>query len=162
MKIYLIGMPGVGKTTIGVLLAQKLHLSFVDLDKYIELKNKKTIPELFSRGEDYFRDCETKALASLAKRKNIIISTGGGIICRSNNYGLMQGKKILLSLDLKELNSRCQKNLNRPLLATSSLEKLFKEREKKYYSFADFIVENTKVDATIKQIMGVIYANFNN
>lgn len=77
-NIILIGMPGCGKTTIGSILAKQLKIEFIDMDEYIQNTTSKTVGELFETGEEYFRDIETKACIELAKKKNILISTGGG------------------------------------------------------------------------------------
>src|SRR5687767_13761414 len=83
MKIYLIGMPGCGKTTLGRQLASAIHLPFVDLDQEIEAREKKSIPEIFEQqGEDYFRQVESGLLYELAgSDKRFIMATGGGSPC---------------------------------------------------------------------------------
>lgn len=151
MKIYLIGMPGVGKSTIGKILASKLRYDFIDLDLLIEEKYHSTIPEIFEKGEAFFRDCETKTLASI-KRNNVVVSTGGGIVKNKNNLGLMNGIRIYLYADINRLSERC-KDSNRPLLKTNSLEKLWNERKNKYEKFSSFKVINHNIDDTIKIIM---------
>ena len=81
MNIYLIGMPGTGKTTIGKLLAKKLSYEFVDLDHQIEKDALMFIDEIFEQyGEKFFRELETKALKEVSTGTNKIISTGGGIV----------------------------------------------------------------------------------
>src|SRR5436189_5502924 len=83
MKIFLIGMPGAGKSTLGRPLAAALNLPFVDLDKEIEKHEQKSIPEVFElRGEDYFRKSESTLLKSWAEsNRSFVLATGGGAPC---------------------------------------------------------------------------------
>ncbi|MGI9525484.1 MAG: shikimate kinase [Weeksellaceae bacterium] len=79
MKICLTGYMGSGKTTIGKALSLKTHVPFIDLDEYIEIKEKQSIPEIFkNRGEIYFRKIENQYLKELLTRESLILSTGGG------------------------------------------------------------------------------------
>ena len=89
-NIVLIGMPGCGKSTIGMLIAEKLGRTFVDSDaKIIELAGK-PIPQIFSDdGEEIFRDWETRALAELGKQSSLVIATGGGCVTKQRNYDLL-------------------------------------------------------------------------
>ncbi len=81
-KLILIGMPGSGKTTIGKLLAKEYNCSFCDMDDYIIQISQKSIAELFSEGEDIFRNYETQACRELSISDKTVISTGGGVIKR--------------------------------------------------------------------------------
>ena len=87
-KIYLIGMPGSGKTTLGLQLAEALQLPFVDLDKEIEKHEGKSVPDIFSQqGEAHFRQVESKLLKEWsASGKTFIMATGGGAPC--NHHGI--------------------------------------------------------------------------
>ena len=81
MKIYLIGMPGCGKSTLGKRLAEKLNLDFIDMDNYIEKQACMFIDEIFEAyGEKYFRELETNTMREFMNLDNVIISCGGGII----------------------------------------------------------------------------------
>jgi shikimate kinase len=89
-RIYLLGMMGVGKTTLGKQLARQLHYSFLDLDKAIELTEGKSVAAIFEQyGESYFREAEQKALHATAQRDHIVIATGGGTPCYYNNIEWM-------------------------------------------------------------------------
>ena len=77
-RVFLIGMPGCGKTTIGKVLAKELNYTFYDMDKYIVDISGKEVHELFNEGEEVFRKWETEACKELSKKRNSIISTGGG------------------------------------------------------------------------------------
>ena len=98
-NIILIGMPGCGKTTIGSILAKQLKIEFIDMDEYIQNTTSKTVGELFETGEEHFRDIETKACIELAKKKNILISTGGGVVKRSENIGILKKDSIIIFID---------------------------------------------------------------
>ena len=77
MRIYLIGLPGVGKSTVGKELALKLEYDFIDLDLYIEELMNKKIPDIFNEfGEDFFRELEKKALNNMLEKENVVVSCG--------------------------------------------------------------------------------------
>ncbi|MFA5692052.1 MAG: shikimate kinase [Acholeplasmataceae bacterium] len=165
MKIYIIGMPGSGKTTIGKSLAQKLNYQFIDLDSYIEKTNLMFIDDIFKNyGEEKFRDLETEALKNI-KGEKIVISTGGGIIVKKRNKDLMKGLKIYLNTNIDIIEKRLESSYLRPLLAKHSLNDLYQQRFLKYQSFADYNVSNNStLDDTLKSILKIIedYKNDNN
>lgn len=89
-NLVLVGPMGAGKSTVGRLVADWLGWSFVDVDKLIEQQSQRTINDLFAdAGEAYFRQLEHKALCYLASRKRQVISTGGGIVLRRDNWEVM-------------------------------------------------------------------------
>lgn len=89
MNIYLTGIMGCGKTTLGKLLAEKCQRSFLDLDAYIVQREGRSIQEIFdSAGEEGFRECETAALAAV--KGNCIVATGGGAPLREENARIMR------------------------------------------------------------------------
>ena len=128
MRIYLIGYMGSGKTTLGQELATKLELSFIDLDKYIEERNYKTVPQLFSEfGEEVFRQRERKALEEVSEFTNVVVATGGGAPCFFDNIELMNrtGITLFLDVDIPTLAERLQKSkTDRPLIRGKSKEEL--------------------------------------
>ncbi|MBO6516911.1 MAG: shikimate kinase [Bacteroidia bacterium] len=86
MRIILTGLPGVGKTYLGNQLAKYLDLRFIDLDQYIVDVEGDHIPNIFEqKGEQYFRTIETKALEECLKYDQIVLATGGGTLCHSEN-----------------------------------------------------------------------------
>lgn len=90
-NIMLIGMPGVGKTTNGRLIAQKLRRDFVDIDSEIVKRSGKSIPDIFAeQGEGGFRDIEHSVLEEFSRRSGLVISCGGGTVTRSDNIKLMK------------------------------------------------------------------------
>ena len=124
MNIYLIGMMGTGKSTIGELLTEKLDYPFVDLDEKIENSAGKSITEIFENdGEENFRNLESEQLRSYS---NSVIACGGGIIIREENRTFMKenGKAVLLIASIPELSKRLMESDSRPLLAGEKKEEL--------------------------------------
>jgi shikimate kinase len=157
--IYIIGFMGSGKTTTGKKLASLLGWSFVDLDKVIEKHTGKTIPEIFSQnGEDYFREIETRLLRTLKSDTNIVISTGGGTPCYSDNMDFMleNGLTLYLKLTPGELKSRLSESKGaRPLIKDLDKEKLqpfieekLADREK-FYDRSDITFKGIDVDINL-------------
>ncbi|MBM7453782.1 shikimate kinase [Acholeplasma morum] len=155
MNIYLIGMPGTGKTTIGKLLAKKLSYEFVDLDHQIEKESLMFIDVIFEQyGEKIFRELETKALKEVSTGTNKIISTGGGIVTIKENKNYMDGLVIFIDTELDIIEERIQNDFPRPLLKTKTLSTLKDERMLKYIFFADVIVSNdSDPDKTVTEIL---------
>lgn len=145
MKIYLIGLPYSGKSTIGKLLAEKLNLNFLDIDSMIENRYKTTISKIFEEeGEISFRNHEKTMLEDVKLHKNTVISTGGGIVLDRNNKFLMEGLIIFIDTSIEVLKSRMEDNLSRPILKNSTIEELYEKRRKNYYFFNTFIVNGNK------------------
>jgi len=118
-------MMGVGKSTIGKILAKKLTFSLFDTDKLIEKKNLMTISEIFKkRGEDFFREQEEKISMSCLNGRNKIISLGGGAFINKKirDTALLNGVSFFLDLDSKILCSRLEKSKRRPLLTGKNLK----------------------------------------
>ena len=160
MRIYLIGMPGSGKTTIGRKLAQKLAYPFIDLDAMIEKDALMFIDDIFEKyGEKTFRRLETESLMSI-KEEDAVISCGGGIVTIKDNKAKMKGYKVYLNTELDIIKERLIDDVKRPLLRKKSLEQLYEERMLKYIDFADVIIANDHdvdktVDAIIKHLKEV-------
>lgn len=153
MKIYLIGLPASGKSTVGKELAKKIKYEFIDLDQKIVADNNQTIDEMFEIGEDYFRDLETKTLISVIDLDNAVISCGGGIVERDINKSYMNGVVVYLDCPLSEINFRLNRDTqSRPLSKTNSIYDLYDRRALKYDSFKDFKVESKIVSKTVKEI----------
>ena len=140
VDVYLIGMMGSGKSTIGKILAQKLNYRFFDTDVLIERVAGKTIPEIFATsGEAYFRDLETQVLKELSAYNHSAIATGGGIIQKPINWSyLRQGLIVWLDVDVEILKKRLSEDENRPL--AGKLESLLEKRHS-LYSLADMRIE---------------------
>ncbi|MCE1199912.1 MAG: shikimate kinase [Marinilabiliales bacterium] len=121
MRIFLTGYMGCGKSTMGRKLAAKLNLHFIDLDKYIEERNFKTVPAIFAQeGENGFREKERQALEEVTQFEDIVIGTGGGAPCFFDNMERMNrsGITIYLAPDTDILATRLLKSkTERPLIA---------------------------------------------
>lgn len=157
-NIVLIGMPGCGKSTIGALLAERLHRKIVDADAEIIRLAGKTIPEIFAQdGEVVFRDWETKALAQLGKQSGLVIATGGGCVTRQRNYPLLHqnGSIFWLRRDTSLLPTD-----GRPLSQSHSLSDMYEIRRPLYEAFADFSVDNNSTaEETVRAILAHLEGN---
>ncbi len=128
MNIFIIGMPGSGKSTIAQLLADKLAFKMYDTDLLIEKAENKTISQIFKDdGEDYFRRLEHDLLYDWPYF-NCVVATGGGMPCFFDNLLLMHdyGKTIYLEASVDTLTQRLEKGINRPLIAEKT-EKSIKD-----------------------------------
>ena len=132
INIYLIGMMGSGKTTVGKEIARQLNYRFCDTDQTIEAIARKPITEIFrEQGEPYFRELETKVLAELSTYTRSVVSTGGGIIGEQMNWSyLQQGLVIWLDVELEILKKRLASDETRPL--ADKLESLIQTRRPLY------------------------------
>ncbi len=128
MRIYLVGYMGCGKSTLGLNLAKSLGLTFIDLDKFIEERNCKTVPQLFEElGEPGFRKKERQALEEVSQFSDVVIATGGGAPCFFDNMELMNTTGITLFMDIDPaiLAERLLKSkTDRPLIKGKNREQL--------------------------------------
>ena len=146
-NLTLTGMMGVGKSTIGKILAKKLNYNFVDVDKLIESKENLSINLIFkNKGENYFRKIEYKVVLSELKNNNSVISLGGGSFL--NNAIRKNAKKLStsfwLDVPVEELIKRLKKNKKRPLLLNNNLSETVKKiyfDRKKIYNEADYRIK---------------------
>lgn len=143
-NIVLIGMPASGKSTIGKLLSKKINYEYYDVDKYLERKENVKISTLFSeKGEEYFRNLETKYLRELSQKNRIIISTGGGAVKREENMEILKEKGIVVFLSRKIEDIAKENHEARPLLKDiNNIYKLYDERIELYKRYSDIIIEN--------------------
>lgn len=146
-NIVLIGFMGAGKSAVGKELSLLLEMELIDIDAYIEKEMKMTISDLFERyGEAYFRDREEEAVERISKRKNCIISCGGGVVLREKNIANLKksGKVIFLEAKAETIYSRIQGDTTRPLLkgnmTIAAIQEKLKQRESHYQRAADFTV----------------------
>ena len=127
-RVFLIGFMGAGKTSVGKELSAKMKCSFVDLDLFIERRFHQTIRQIFKeKGEEAFREIETKALREVAEFEDVVISTGGGTPCFNQNMKFMneQGTTVYLKVSNEELVRRINLNKSaRPLLKDFSGDEL--------------------------------------
>ena len=147
-NIYLVGMMGAGKTSIGRLLSKRSRRRFYDSDHVIEERTGVTIPTIFDlEGEQSFRDREEAVIAELARLSNIVLATGGGAVLRENNRQVLCSSGIIVYLrgSVEDLWRRTRKDKNRPLLLTDNprqkLAEIYSVRDPIYSSVADIIIE---------------------
>lgn len=159
--IMLVGLMGVGKTTIGRRLATRLGLAFIDADHEIELAAGLTIPEIFERfGEAHFRDGERRVIARLIDGKPKVIATGGGAFINDETRSLMLDKAttVWIDADIQTLVERVSRRDNRPLLkggnAKDVLTELAKVRNPLYALAPIHVMSQTAPhDATVDAII---------
>ncbi len=155
-NIYLIGMPGCGKSAIGKILSKELKLIHIDADVYLEQKFSKTIPEIFSEnGEEYFRIMETEIIKELSRMDNIIVSTGGGVVTVPDNKKLMKSTGKIIFIDSSPETILGNSSLSgRPLLKDKTkIFDMYKTRIAMYRDFADIIADNNGlIDNTVMAI----------
>ena len=152
-SISVIGMPGSGKSTISKKLAEYLGLELFDSDEEIEKKTGKTPKQIIEDcGEEKFREIETEVLKELSLKRNIILSTGGGIVTKQENEFLLKtlGSIVLIKRKLKLLDKT-----GRPLSSDKNkLKALYKNRKKAYKQFSDYTIKNNKdINKTLKRIL---------
>lgn len=141
--IWLIGMMGSGKTTVGVLAAQILTRPFLDTDAMVMSSTGRTIPELFEESEATFRTAEASVLATAAAEPDAVIASGGGSILSRENVVEMQksGEIVLLDVDAETIAERITPGDNRPLLRNvGEIEKILAERAEVYSTVAQYVV----------------------
>ena len=146
-NIYITGMMGCGKTTLGKELAKAAGRPFVDLDDEIVRRAGKSIPEIFAEeGEEAFRQRETEALRALSERENLIVACGGGTILREENVALMRetGRVLLNDRPLSRILSDITYD-GRPVIAggEEKLRRVYAERYTLYRKTCDVRLENT-------------------
>ncbi len=146
-NLVLTGMMGVGKSTVGKNLAQKLSYNFVDIDRTIESREGSTINLIFkNKSESYFRKLENEISLEKLKKKNTVISLGGGAFLNKSIRREIKNTSVSfwLDVDVSELIKRLKKTKKRPLLYNKNLNvtvnKIYLER-KKTYSEADFRIK---------------------
>lgn len=154
-NIIIVGITGVGKTTIGKHLAEKLKKQFIDLDKFIEVSCGVDIPTIFElEGEEGFRGRETEALLQvLATYDNYVLSLGGGCVIRNENRQAIikvAGLVLQLTADLDVIVKRLAKSPNkRPLLANQDLHKkindLYESRKDLYEAVSDITINTSQL-----------------
>lgn len=146
--VFLIGMPGCGKSSLGKRVANNLRIPYVDMDQRISDAVGCTVSEMFERyGEQAFRNAETNTLIQLTRETPSLISTGGGTVLRENNRAIMRNHGVIVLIDrpLEEIMGDIKLD-RRPLLAQKGLgevERLYHERIDVYRSVADFVMDNS-------------------
>lgn len=142
LNLYLIGMPGCGKSRCGYTLSNILDLPFADTDKLIMREKGQSIDEIFDTiGEPSFRKMETDMLLRLASRGGTVVATGGGVLTTPSNIPIIRSSGYIVFLDRKLDELVNQKLRNRPLLreGKEAIIRLYSERRSSYIQNADYI-----------------------
>lgn len=154
-NVFLVGLMGAGKTSVGRLLARRLGKTFFDCDHEIERVTGVKIAVIFDiEGEAGFRAREAKALAELVKRSEIVLATGGGAVLSATNRALLveNGVVVYLHAAVADLWRRTRHDKNRPLLRSDDpltrLRQLFDERDPLYREVADVVVDTSSQSAS--------------
>jgi 3-dehydroquinate synthase len=150
-SIFLVGLMGSGKTTIGRALAKKLNKRFIDSDHEIEARTGASIPVIFEiEGEESFRRREAEVIRELSAQPDIVLATGGGAILHPESRTHLKngGTVIYLRASINQILQRTGRDKNRPLLQTADprrkLEELSRQRDPLYREVADFVIETNR------------------
>ena len=156
-NIVLIGLMGAGKTTIGKTLSALLDMPFTDSDENIE-KTYGNISDLFSKGEDYFRNIETKMIQSMATLDGVIMSTGGGVILRPENMKALKEKGVIFYIkrSVEDILKTVEAE-TRPLLKNNpdALYRNSEEREFLYNKYCDYVIDGSDIEKAAKTIRSI-------
>ena len=164
-NIFLVGLMGAGKSTIGRQLARELGKQFRDSDSEIEKRTGVSIDVIFDiEGEQGFRRRETRMLQELVEERGIVLATGGGAILASDNRQLLtdNGLIIYLKASAEHLAGRVKLDRRRPLLQTgdklAKIRELMTQREPVYQQLADMVVEtnNRSIPRVVREISKMI------
>jgi len=153
-NIYLVGLMGAGKTTIGKALARRFDWRFVDSDHEIEARTGVSIPTIFEiEGEEGFRRRETQVLRELAGLRHVVMATGGGAVLAEENRALLAANGLVVYLDVppEQLYERTRHDRNRPLLQVADplgrLRELHERRGPFYREVADLVIDGSRCNA---------------
>lgn len=152
-NVYLVGLMGAGKTTVGRSLARRLGCGFIDSDREIEARTGVSIPTIFEiEGEDGFRKREVQVIEDLSLLNQHVVATGGGAVLREENRVRMKASGLVVYLNAPPatLWERTRKDRNRPLLRVADpfqkLKELYVYRDPIYREVADLIIDGSRMN----------------
>lgn len=161
-SVFLVGLMGAGKTTIGRLLAKRLKARFIDSDHEIAAATGVSIPTIFEiEGEAGFRRREAETIQRFARQQGIVMATGGGVVLDAENRHCLHacGTVVYLYAKPETLYERTRRDSGRPLLQVEDrlarLKELYKQRDPLYREVAHIIVEvgRTSAPQIVRQIL---------
>lgn len=161
MSVYLCGFMGCGKSHIGRMLAKRLEMKFIDLDRYIVNAEKMTIPEIFDKyGEPHFRGLEAKYIRELAG--GFVVATGGGALINDETakYARESGVTVYINTSFEECYRRIEGDTNRPLVMKNTkeqLNELYEKRSVIYRKNSMFMVNGNAHDRVITEEIAKLY-----
>ena len=156
-------MMGSGKSSTGKALSFSLGWEFIDIDSEITKTYNLTINELFSKGEEYFRELECAEIKKHILKENVILAVGGGAVTYEESFNLL-GSKLCIYLKTSKniLLDRLQGDKSRPLLNVENkeevLEKIIRQREQKYQALCNYEMstDNMTIKENCEKIMEMI------
>lgn len=158
MNIILIGFMGTGKSSVAPVLADKLNMEYIEMDKLIEKKAGKSIEKIFKdSGENVFRGYEISVAKDLGDINNAVVSCGGGVVLNKIIIDYLKKNGILVGLfaDFQTIRRRVENDLQRPLFKDlAKAEELYNLRKSLYEFYADKRVST--VDKSVEEVAGEI------
>lgn len=162
-NVVLIGFMGVGKSSIGSLLADRINYKFIDTDVEVEKNCLMPVENIFTKfGEEYFRVLESKVIKKVSSLRKVVISTGGGAVLRKENVDTLRADGLIIHLDASPdtiLRNISIKN-NRPLLKDVSKEKIMElmQKRKRYYECYDYTLctNGLSINQVVDQITNIL------
>lgn len=155
MIVYLVGMPGSGKTTVGRELAGRLGVPFFDLDEEIERERGRSVTDIFrEEGESAFRAIEAATLVDASRHDPAVVSCGGGVVLEPANRITLRntGSCVFLEVPIETLRERVRPSEDRPLIRSEDdLERLLAEREPLYREFAAHVVDGRGTPSAVAE-----------
>jgi shikimate kinase len=158
-NLFLIGFMGTGKSALAGCLNRQFGIKRIEMDDQIARREGMSIPEIFDKkGEEYFRDAETRFLRAMSRERGAVISCGGGAPLRSCNVQAMRenGKIVLLTATPETVRKRVSGNRSRPLLkgrdTAEAIGELMEQRRQAYEQAADLVIRTD--GKTIEEIAG--------
>lgn len=163
-KIFLVGMMGTGKSTVGCLLASELKIGFIDSDEWIERSSSLSIPEIFrTKGESHFRMLEKEFITQSLPEERYVISCGGGLCVEQGMMEVLKqrGKVLCLWASPEKIASRTHSANNRPLLDSENPHQQITEilnKRREIYQSSDYVIETDELSASgvVSEIVNIL------